>query len=73
LTHPSDFRHFVFRARSACGGTAPQGARWLSIGESDTLNCLVPDNWSAIFAAPARHRLFLLATGGFVAVQYVWD
>src|SRR5260221_10371763 len=29
----------------------PADARWLSIMESDTLKCLVPDNWSANFDA----------------------
>ena len=40
----------VARPVAASGGRA----RWSSIGESDTLKCLVPDNWSANFGTVPR-------------------
>jgi hypothetical protein len=44
------------------------GRRWPSIRESDTLKCLVPDNWSANFVKPDA------VVGVVVAVQYDgWD
>jgi len=49
-------------------------ARWPSIVESDTLKCLLPDNWPANFDNVARFRL-LRGLGGtmlgvIIAVQY---